>query len=268
MHLPVNSDVVFPCQPRLLALLMRELLAPLPNLRRINQLFSADPVLAGLLLQAANAPILQMSGQVRCISQAILLLGERRLRALLTKAQQSLTGKGIATVDLVAFQRSSHACAKLARNLATLLGLDGHGAYTAALLHGLGQLLLQQYSHSHPLAPLQPAVGVWDPRRPKLELRHWGFASHAITADLLGQWHMPPDIVVAVQAMESPMAAQFFDPLAGVLCLSVWCQRAKHSGWTERAMADAFPIEVAMALGVDVHVVLQQESPDWGQSQY
>lgn len=246
---------------------MRELLAPLPNMRRVNQLFGADPVLAGKLLQASNAPLLQMSGQVRSISQAILLLGERQLRALLEQAEQTITGKGIEGVDLLAFQRTSHACAKLARNLATLLGLDGHAAYTAGLLHGLGHLVLHQQHMAH-LPPLQPSVGLWDPRRPKLEMRHWGFASHAVTGDLLAQWQLPADIVAAVRAMESPMAGEVFDPLAGVLYLSVWCQRAKHSGWTERAMADAFPIDVAMALGVDVNVVMQQESPDWGQSLY
>lgn len=263
----VDPNVALPCQPRLLALLMRELLAEMPNMRRVNQLFGADPVLAGWLLQAANVPVFQMQGQVRSVSQAMVLLGERQLRALLQKAQQSVTGKAMVGVDLLSFQRVSHACAKLARNLATLLGLDGHAAYTAALLHGLGHLVLEQPNTSR-LPALQPNLGMWDPRRAKLEMRQWGFATHAVTADLLGQWHLPSDIVVAVQAMEAPMAQEVFDPLAGVLSVAVWCQRAKHSGWTERAMADAFPIDVAMALGIDVHVVLQQESPDWGLSRY
>ncbi len=33
-------------------------------------------------------------------------------------------------------------------------------------------------------------------------------------------------------------------------------------------MADTFPVDVALALGVDVDVVLQQEAIDWHQSMY
>ena len=72
----------------------------------------------------------------------------------------------------------------------------------------------------------------------------------------------------AMQAMESPLSTDVFDPIAGVLHLAVWRIRARLSAWSERTMADAFPIEVALALWVDVGAVLQCEPPDWRQSVY
>lgn len=267
LHTPSVHELALPCQPRVLALLMRELLVELPNMRRVNQLFGGDPVLAAQLMVCANAHAYQMQGLVRGIPQAITLLGDRQLRALLKKAQSGVVSRAAQGIDMVGFTRISHACAKLARSLASLSGLDASAAYMAALLHGMGHLLLHQ-SPVQGLAAIDKEAGMWDPRRPRLELRTWGYSANSATAALLRQWNFPPDVVAAIQAMEAPMASEQFDPMAGVLHLAVWCNRVKNSGWSERNMADAFPVDVALALGIDVDVVLQQEGADWRQSVY
>ena len=265
MH--VAEQLMLPCQPRVLALLMRELLAEAPPMRRVNQLFSADPVLAAYLMESANSSAFQMAGQVRCIAQAVVLLGDRPLRALLKRAQQALAARSSSGVDMALFARVSHDAAKRARSLAAIVGLNGSAAYTAALLHGMGQLILH---HAQPeqTRKLSLEVDLWDPRRPRLENKHWGYSASSTTAALMRQWALPLDMVAAIKAMDAPMAHPEFDPMAGVLHLAAWCSRAKFSGWSERVMADAFPVEVALALGVDVDVVLQTETIDWRQSIY
>lgn len=265
--LPVADKLCLPCQPRVLALLMRELLSAVPNMRRVNQLFGADPVLAAQLMACANAHAYQMAGAVRGIPQAVTLLGDRQLRALVNKAQTAVASRAMAGLDMALFARTSHASAKLARSLAALTGLDSSAAYVTGLLHGMGHLFMQQTQGARMVA-LQAEADIWDPRRPRVEMRHWGYSANSSTAALLRQWNVPTDMVAAVQAMEAPMACEHFEPLAGVLHLAVWCQRAKHSGWTQRQMADAFPVDVALALGIDVDVVLQQEATDWRQSMY
>ena len=263
----VAEELVLPCQPRVLALLMRELLTDAPNMRRLNQLFGCDPALAAQLMESANASAFQMSGQVRGIPQAIMLMGERQLRGLLKKAQTGLATRPIAGLDMAQLARISHTTAKLARSLAGLTGLDGGASYIAALLHGMGQVFLHQ-TQAERTAVLDREVSIWDPRRPRLEQKHWGYSANSTTAALLRQWNLPADVVAAVQAMEAPMTAEQFDPMAGVLHLAVWYSRVKHCGWSERTIADAFPVDVALALGVDVDVVLQQEAVDWRQSVY
>lgn len=265
MH--VADELILPCQPRTLALLMRELLSDAPHLRRVNQLFGADPVLAAHLMECANAHAYQMPAGVRGIPQAITLLGEQPLRTLLKKAQTGVASRGTPGVDMAQFTRLSLASAKLARMLAALSGLDTSAAYVAGLLHGMGQILLHQ-TQAPGVAALNQEMAIWDPRRPRLERRTWGYSANTRTAALLRQWNLPADLVVAIAAMEAPMASEHFDPMAGVLHLAAWCSRARHSGWSERNMADAFPVDVALALGMDVDVVLQQEAPDWRQSLY
>lgn len=83
MHLPEKLSL--PCQPRVVALLMNELRSTNPSLRRLNQLFGSDPVLAAWLLEQANAGIYQLSGMVQTIPQAVALLGVAQLRNLQKK---------------------------------------------------------------------------------------------------------------------------------------------------------------------------------------
>ncbi|MEG0316271.1 MAG: HDOD domain-containing protein [Comamonas sp.] len=263
----IAEELILPCQPRVLALLMRELLSDMPNLRRVNQLFGGDPVLAAQLMESANASAYQMQGLVRGIPQAITLLGDRQLRALLKKAQTGMTLRAKPGLDMTQFVSVSHASAKLARSLAGLTGLDASATYVAALLHAIGQIFVHQ-TQPERTAVMNAEVNIWDPRRPRLEMRHWGYSANSTTAALLRKWNLPADVIAAIKAMEAPMETDQFDPMAGVLHLAVWCSRVKHCGWSERSVADAFPVDVALALGVDVDVVLQQDATDWSQSLY
>src|SRR5690606_17075310 len=118
---------------------------------------------------------------VRGIPQAITLLGGRQLRALLKKAQTGMTLRARPGLDMVQFVRVSHASAKLARSLAGLTGLDASAAYVAALLHGIGQVFMHQ-TQPERVAALNVETSVWDPRRPRLEVRHWGYSANSTTA--------------------------------------------------------------------------------------
>ena len=115
MH--ISNTLSLPCQPRVVALLLHELASDFPNLRRLNQLFSSDPVLAGWLLGHANAGVYQLNGQICGIPQAVALLGPMPLRALLKKAQTNMAGR-VAGVEQLG--PLSVATARLARGLASL----------------------------------------------------------------------------------------------------------------------------------------------------
>ena len=263
----VAEVLPLPAQPRVLALLLREMSAGKPNVRSLNQLFGADPVLTALLLAAANGAAPQLRGQVRCVAQALVVLPYEKVQQLVQQALATVARRAKLDFDMSEFARFSVACAKLARSLAGLAGLEGSAIHTAALLHGVGQLVLHQ-AQTQGLRDLTAQVGVWDPRRPKWEARTWGYSANNTTAALLRRWYFPSDMIAAIQSMESPMQTDPFDPMAGVLHLAVWCTRAKHSGWSERLLVRAFPVDVALALGIDVDVVLQQEAIDWSQSVY
>lgn len=260
-----TEDLALPCQPRVVALLMSELLSDTPNLRRVNQLFGCDPVLAARLLALANSPAFQMVGMVRGIPQAIALLGVPQLRTLASRSQKGMAVRVVPGMELGLFWHYSLMTAKLARSLAGMAHMDGSAAYAAGLLHSMGQLMLH-YTQSVATTPVDDAMGVWDPRRPRMEERHWGHCATHTTAALLKQWRLPRELVDSLQCMENPLAFEQFEPMAGVLHLAVWRIRTQASQWGERSTALSFPTEVGVALGLDMDVVLQQDTSSWAHS--
>lgn len=266
MHIALVEDIALPCQPRVVALLMSELLVDVPNLRRLNQLFGSDPALAAQLLATANAPAYQMAGAVHGIPQAITLLGVVQLRQLLRRAQKGMGVRALPGVVLEDFWRHSLMAAKLARRLACAVHMDGSAAYALGLLHAVGQLVLHQTDGDVLLLDAQ--MGIWDPRRSRLEERHWGHCATHTTAQMLEQWHAPVELVDAVRCMENPLAFDQFEPLAGILHLAAWRTRTAASAWSERSTALSFPAEVGVALGLDMDVVLQYDASEWSLSHF
>ncbi|VUZ26601.1 Uncharacterised protein [uncultured Comamonas sp.] len=262
VHIP--EKLPLPCQPRVVALLMNELRQEMPSLRRLNQLFGSDPVLAAWLLAQANAGVYQLSGVVQSIPQAVALLGVAQLRSLQKKAYGHIAQRVAGLEQLGAF---SSACARLARSLAQALSLDGGLAYAAGLLHGLGYLVVQ-----HTPVPAETRAGgalaPWDPLRPHWEEKNLGYTAAQAGAHLLQQWGLPAPLTRLIGELEHPLDMPEFDPLVAVLHLAVWVQRGHYAHWPEREMVRNFPIEVALAVGLDMDVVLQQEAPDWSQSVY
>jgi HD-like signal output (HDOD) protein len=265
MHTP--EKISLPCQPRVVALLLNELpeqAGHVPNLRRLTQLFGADPVLAAWLLSHANSGVYQLSGSITSVAQAVALLGVPQLRSLVRKAQTSLTGRVQGMEQLATISQAS---ARLARSLADLLALESGTVHAAALLHGLGHLVLHQ-TRPEQMQRLASRLPVWDPRRALLEQQTLGYTANQTGAALLRDWGLPAALWHPIRDMEQPLEQPEFEPLTAVLHLAVWVQRARACGWTQRDMVAFFPLEVAAAVGLDIDVVLQQEAPDWSKSMY
>ena len=62
---------LMPSVPRVVALLLTELTASHPDLRRIDQLLATDPALGLRVLQAANAPFFKLQGHIHSIAEAL-----------------------------------------------------------------------------------------------------------------------------------------------------------------------------------------------------
>ena len=136
------QPVSLPSLPRAVALLMSELAQAEPSLRRLNQLFGTDPALASRLLELANSPAFQMPRQIAGIPEALALLGIVQVRALVTSAPLGTTSRSVPGVNMQQFWRYSLNTAKLARSLAGIVRQNQIAAYTAGLLHAVGELVI------------------------------------------------------------------------------------------------------------------------------
>ena len=258
----LGQPVALPSLPRTVALLMNELAQREPSLRRLNLLFGSDPVLAARLLELANAPAHQLTRQVAGISEALVLLGSAPLQTLVSSATLGTAARAVQGINLQQFWRYSLHTAKLARSLAGVVFQNPTAAYTAGLLHGLGELLIH-LGNPQKAQSMNTLVLPLDMRRGKIEQRILGYSYTHVSAALAQRWLLPQVVVDALQYQAAPFENTAYEPLAGVIHLAAWRVRGREAGLSERELAVSFPGEVGLMLGLDIDMVLQQDPIDW-----
>ena len=258
----LGQPVALPSLPRTVALLMNELAQREPSLRRLNLLFGSDPVLAARLLELANAPAHQLTRQVAGISEALVLLGSAPLQTLVSSATLGTAARAVQGINLQQFWRYSLHTAKLARSLAGVVFQNPTAAYTAGLLHGLGELLIH-LGNPQKAQSMNTLVPPLDMRRGKIEQRILGYSYTHVSAALAQRWLLPQVVVDALQYQAAPFDNTAYEPLAGVIHLAAWRARGREAGLSERELAVSFPGEIGLMLGLDIDMVLQQDPIDW-----
>jgi len=252
---------VMPSMPRVVALLLTELGAAQPDLRRIDQLLCTDPALGLRLLQAANAPFFKLQGQIHSVAEALAVLRLGQVQAMVSQAAAQATFKALPGLPLAKFCAYSVDVARLARSLAGLLQQNQQAAYTLGLIHAAGELAMRA---AMPRAvALDARCGPLEIKRARAERQALGFCYTQVSAGLAAQWHFPQMMVDALNFAHAPFDNDAYEPLAGVLHLATWRARARQAGLTPNGLAVTFPSLVGEVLGLDIDMVLQQDSLDW-----
>jgi HD-like signal output (HDOD) protein len=244
-----------------MALLLTELAAPQPDLRRIDQLIGTDPALATRVLQAANAPFFKLSGQIHCVAEALAVLRLGQVQSMVSQAAAQASFKAVPGLDLPKFWAYSVDAARVARSVAGLLQLDQQAAYTCGLIHAMGELAMRV---------AMPEVVALDAtceplllKRERLELATFGFGYTQVTAGLADEWRFPKLMVDALANAYAPFENDAHEPLAGVIHLAIWRAATRHARYAANALTVTFPAPVAEVLGLDIDMVLRQDPIDW-----
>jgi HD-like signal output (HDOD) protein len=123
--------------------LVQILSRPNVTVSEVGRFISAEPVFAVNVLQLANSPLFNTRGQVKSISQAIVLLGLDRVKAItMSRALREFLGSALTSEAMRLCWQNSLAGAVLAEKLARVCNVDADLAYTAGLLRDIGRLAL------------------------------------------------------------------------------------------------------------------------------
>lgn len=256
------SKTALPSIPKAVALLLSELARPEPDLRKLGQLIGTDPALTTRLLTLANSAMFNFSRKVSNIPEALAILGIDHLRSLAQAAALGLSFRAVPGVNLQQFWRYSLNVAKLTRSLAGMVRQNTSTAFTAGLVHAVGELVMHIGMPAE-MAALNQQLLPLDLRRARIETRRLGFCYADVGAGFAREWQFPDCIVDALQCQIAPFDDGVYEPLVGVVHLAVWRARAKEVEMDENALAVSFPGEVGLALGLDIDMVLQQDPIDW-----
>ena len=264
MHLDdlLDSQLALPSIPRVIALVLAELHRVEPDLRKISNDINTDPGLAARLLRLANSAQFQLTNKIGTVAEALAVLGLDQVRSLTAAAGMAVAFRKVPGMDMHQFWRYSLDVAKLSRKLAHQARANASTAFTAGLVHAAGELVMHlgmpdQMRWLNEQAP--PLSG----RRAGAEYHLLGYCYADVGAGFATSWQFPNTIVEAIRYQIIPFDDGVYEPLAGIVNLAAWRARAREEGMSEGALADTFPDEIALTLGIDIDEVLMREAVEW-----
>ncbi len=191
--------------PSLPALLMDALQHTAENqsLAHLADKIGQDPPMVARILRIVNSPFYGMPREIGSLREAIALLGLNRVRDMLLSAcfMNILPMRNI-DFDYPWFWHHSLAAANCARQLGMHTGIGQDIAFTAGLLHDIGQLVIAL------LFPDEYGRLIKEPKPVSLETerRIMGFDHAEIGSKVAQHWNLPLVIQEAIEQHETPPA--------------------------------------------------------------
>ncbi len=227
---------------------------------RIASLIDEDPVLTAKLLKTANSAFFGLSRNVTNSREAMNILGLIKVRALVIA---SALGEGFHTVggvNLNQFWRYSLNTANLSRYIALPIRIDENTAFTAGLIHAIGELVMH-VGMPEAMLDLDRSVPMLDLKRAKAERSLFGYSYAEVGAALAREWKFPRRMINAIEHQCAPFDNDVYEPIAGVIHIGSWRARAEEQDMRSELLINTYPDPVGLVLGIDPDTVVAESIP-------
>jgi putative nucleotidyltransferase with HDIG domain len=252
-----------PSFPSLYLEIMQELAVDDPSVEKIAATVAKDPGMTVKMLQIVNAASLGLGRRITSPQEAVQQIGMSAVRSLALSAHIFSCFEHTELKGFAISQLWDHAMrtAQLARRLMEVERAEyalAEDAYTAALLHDVGKLML---ANNLP-EPFQRTLTLaQEGNRPFADAEQEVFgANHAgVGAYLLGLWGMPSTIVEAVAFHHQPRRSEAtaFGPLTAVHVANVL--EHELSGIKPLGCPSEFDLEHLTAVGLQDRIEVWRE---------
>ena len=196
---------------------------PLSTNAQIGALVALDPALTSRVLRLVNSAFFGLPRQISNIEHAISYIGRAELRNILLGS--AITGL---FADLIghpetqrAYWRHCVRCALFARYLARMLGLgpQGESAFTAGLLHDIGQLVIRLRLPKQDLE-INAIRGENGLDAAGAERQVLGFDHTEVGALLMESWRLPPVLTESARFHHRPAQAEEYPDVCATIHLA------------------------------------------------
>ncbi len=186
-----------PAMPQIVLRILDDLADDNANVESLSEHIANDPAVVARLLAAANSASVSHGKQVTSVRQAMLMLGVKRVRNIVTSTAVIDRYAKAPGFDSQRLWRHSVGVAICAQHIAEQGGLNPDIAYIAGLLHDIGQLLLiavdpGAYGEVIRLRA-ERDMEIFEAEREVLGLEH-----AAVGGELARIWQLPADVADAI----------------------------------------------------------------------
>ncbi|MBI3416699.1 MAG: HDOD domain-containing protein [Verrucomicrobia bacterium] len=249
----INKVKKLPPMPPMVPQLMTLLNDPDVDSEKVVKLITYDPSLTANVLQACNSALFSGSAPADDVGEAIMRIGFQqvyRMVVLVSSSRMlkpSQTGYGIDEGEL---WKHSVATAVAAQTLAKELGDNESTAFTAALLHDIGKIILSQ-ALEHIYKKLVEETEAQQAALVETEKRLLGVTHAEVGGRLLTRWKFPPNLVTAVTFHHEPGSAPEHQRVAACVYLGNLIAYSLGHGYGHLAFAQRGRADALDLLGVN-----------------
>jgi HD-like signal output (HDOD) protein len=217
------------------------------SFKEVARLISLDPAISGQVLKLANSGFYGRRSSVHSILHAIGLVGVKTLSGIVATAAIWKALPRQRGPFLTDWWRHSVASALISANEAKQnMNLDG--AYTASLLHGIGQLALMQFAPES-YDPVRTAAYANGGDLLEFEREAFG-ADHAeLAGRILAYWKLPASLHEAAASHHAPDRATNLAVAVQTGCITAEYMGFGQCGCRSLIASGEFPPAVANFIG-------------------
>ena len=220
----------------------------------------SDPVLTAKLLKLANSAFFGLHRSVTNARDAISVMGLIKVRALVIGAALGDCFHTVGSVNLGQFWRYSLNSANLSRYLALPIKIDENTAFTAGLIHGIGELVMH-VGMPEAMIDLDRSVSMLDLKRAAAERGLFGYSYANVGAALAREWNFPKKMINAIEHQNAPFDNDVYEPIAGVIHIASWRARAEELEFRSDNLINTYPDPIGLVLGIDPDTVVAEQIP-------
>jgi HD-like signal output (HDOD) protein len=230
------------------------------DVQQVAAYIEADPVLTAKLLKMANSAFFGLTRAVCDARGAINVLGLIKVRALVIAAAMDDSFHAVGGVNLNQFWRYSLNSANLSRYLALPIRIDESAAFTAGLVHSIGELVMH-VAMPEQMLELNRSIPLLDLKRARAQRGVFGYSYAEVGAALAREWKFPKRMVDAIEHQVAPFDNDVYEPIAGVIHIASWRARAEELSLGSQALISTYPDPVGLVLGIDPDTVIGEDIP-------
>lgn len=246
-----------PTIPQLLHELMLSFNDESTDISEIAAKIAMDQVISVKVLRMANSAAMRRGNDVTSIEQAAIRLGFNRLRSVVVAAGIIGSFKAPPSFNKHKFWTDTFQVATIARMLGQKVqALDPETAFTCALIHNIGELLIQSTLPEE--AELISMAIQNGSSRVEAQREMLGYDYAQLGAELARRWNLSASFVDAISQQLDPLSHHPVSKEAVLIRLAVFISFAWNAGVPTRAIMARFPKPLADQLGLDPSLLADQ----------
>ncbi|MCW8994626.1 MAG: HDOD domain-containing protein [Psychromonas sp.] len=238
-----------PVLPILLLELMESFSDENVRVEEIAKKIGMDQSLSAKVIRMANSTAYRRGKEVESIEQAVIRLGFNQVRSIVVAASLSNVFPETPSFDKNKFWQDTFITASIAKALAKHAGINQETTFTCAMMHNIGELLLQILKPQE-CSLIVVAIEEGVPRL-AAQREAFGFDYSQVGAELARHWNFSTVFCNAIEQQLDPLSYEHPSKEAMLIRLAVFAGFARGANLPAEIIVARFPAPLTAYLNLN-----------------